>query len=126
MANFQSNKSYGAAIHAKAAAEAGKYTPSDSSSDSTSISEGKTFLTAGLKDVYEPIDAYEGKQRWDVNFQWTEEEEKKVVRKVCLLWLRDTVLATDHVSDRLEDLHVVLLNILRLATRPRQYSASAE
>ena len=71
-------------IDAKAATEAGAYAVSDSTSDRTSIiSEGKTLLTAGLKDAYVPIDAYEGKHRWDVDFEWTEEEEKKIIQRVC-------------------------------------------
>ena len=31
---------------------------------------------------YAPVDSYEGTHRWDANFQWDEQEEKKVVRKV--------------------------------------------
>lgn len=31
---------------------------------------------------YKPISTYEGIHRWDPDFEWTEEEEKKVVRKV--------------------------------------------
>ncbi|KXG45692.1 Major facilitator superfamily domain, general substrate transporter [Penicillium griseofulvum] len=31
---------------------------------------------------YRPIDSYEGLHRWDPNFQWTEAEEKKIVRKI--------------------------------------------
>jgi hypothetical protein len=31
---------------------------------------------------YRPIDSYEGIHRWDPEFEWTEEEEKKIVRKV--------------------------------------------
>jgi hypothetical protein len=31
---------------------------------------------------YRPIDSYEGLHRWDPNFEWTEGEEKKIVRKV--------------------------------------------
>lgn len=44
---------------------------------------GGAFETAGLETHYEPIDSYEGKHRYDPEFKWTEEEEKKVVRKVC-------------------------------------------
>jgi hypothetical protein len=94
MSESSPDKSYEAAVEAKGAQEHGAYALSDSSSDQNSISEGKTFLTAGLKDAYVPIDKYEGKHRWDVNFQWTPEEEKAVVRKVpaspsCLLHLAD-------------------------------------
>lgn len=31
---------------------------------------------------YKPIPEYEGYHRWDPDFEWTEEEEKAVVRKV--------------------------------------------
>ena len=31
---------------------------------------------------YKPIDTYEGIHRWDPDFEWEEEEEKKIVRKV--------------------------------------------
>ncbi|KAJ5820266.1 hypothetical protein N7474_005857 [Penicillium riverlandense] len=33
---------------------------------------------------YKPIPEYEGIHRWDPDFEWTEEEEKKVVRKIDL------------------------------------------
>jgi hypothetical protein len=82
MANPLSDKSYEAAIDTKRAQETATYTSSDSSSDQSLISDRKTFLTAGLRDAYIPIDKYEGKHRWDVNFQWTPEEEKAVVREV--------------------------------------------
>lgn len=83
MALVQSDESYGADTDKKAATEAG-YGVSDSSSDQTSLTEGKTFLTAGLKDAYVPIEKYEGRHRWDPDFEWTDEEEKKIVRRVCL------------------------------------------
>jgi hypothetical protein len=82
MASAQADDSYEADIDRKVATEAGTYNLPDSSSDKTSLSEGKTFLTAGLKDAYVPIDKYEGRHRWDPDFQWTEEEERKIVRRV--------------------------------------------
>lgn len=33
---------------------------------------------------YKPIPEYEGIHRWDPEFEWTEEEEKAIVKKVCL------------------------------------------
>jgi hypothetical protein len=33
---------------------------------------------------YKPIPEYEGAHRWDPDFEWTEAEEKAVVRKVCV------------------------------------------
>lgn len=44
---------------------------------------GSAFETAGLETHYEPIDSYEGKHRYDPEYKWLEEDEKKVVRKVC-------------------------------------------
>lgn len=45
---------------------------------------GVTFDTAGLKArLYKPIEKYEGKHRYDPDFDWEPEEERKVVRKVC-------------------------------------------
>lgn len=42
----------------------------------------RTFDNVGLQKHYEPIDAYEGKHRYDPKATWTVEEEKKLVRKV--------------------------------------------
>ena len=33
-------------------------------------------------ELYKPIATYEGAHRWDPAFEWTEQEEKKVIRKV--------------------------------------------
>ena len=41
-----------------------------------------TFVTIGDKKFYKPIDLYEGRHRYDPNFQWEPQEEKKLVRKV--------------------------------------------
>lgn len=46
--------------------------------------EGVTFDTAGLDSHYKPIARYEGMHRYDPNFEWEPEEERRVVRKVCL------------------------------------------
>ncbi|KAK1755606.1 MFS general substrate transporter [Echria macrotheca] len=56
--------------------------------------EGETFASGGETRFYEPIDSYEGKHRWDPNAEWTEQEERRVVRKldwkicswVCLMF----------------------------------------
>ena len=57
----------------------------DSSNDSDNDSH--TFANSGLSDgdYYNPIDSYEGRHRWDPQFQWEPKEEKRVVRKVCYL-----------------------------------------
>lgn len=45
--------------------------------------EGFTFAAGGLgKDHYRPVDSYEGLHRYDPDFQWEPEEEKRVIRKV--------------------------------------------
>jgi HD superfamily phosphodiesterase len=54
----------------------------DSGSSRTSIKEHRTFLTEGLNEFYVPIDKYEGRHRYDPNFRWEEQEERKLVRKV--------------------------------------------
>jgi hypothetical protein len=68
---------------------------SDSSSSSTTdVAKGAAQNNAtfgGVNDVfqdeqmaqfYQPCDEYEGKHRFDPTAQWTEAEEKKLVRKV--------------------------------------------
>lgn len=47
---------------------------------------GKTFATQGLReDHYRPVDSYEGLHRYDPDFEWAPEEEKRVVRKVRIV-----------------------------------------
>ena len=42
------------------------------------------FDTTENPNYYKPIESYEGYHRWDPAFEWTEEEEKAVVKKVGL------------------------------------------
>ena len=44
--------------------------------------ERATFASENLHDFSKPIDTYEGRHRWDPNFEWDEKEENKLVRKV--------------------------------------------
>lgn len=44
--------------------------------------EGVTFKTSGLEPHYKPIGKYEGIHRYDLDFQWRPEEERRVVRKI--------------------------------------------
>jgi hypothetical protein len=50
---------------------------------------GTAWAAQGLKqDNYRPVDTYEGIHRYDPDFEWKPEEEKRVVRKVrCFLLL---------------------------------------
>lgn len=41
-----------------------------------------TYAEGGLTKFYEPIPEYEGRHRWDPNAEWSEVEEKKLIRKV--------------------------------------------
>lgn len=43
---------------------------------------GDAFALGASADLYEPIPEYEGKHRYDPSAEWTEAEEKKLVRKV--------------------------------------------
>lgn len=48
--------------------------------------EGATFATRGLRqENYRPVDSYEGLHRYDPDFEWEPEEERKVIRKVTKL-----------------------------------------
>ncbi|KAE8321543.1 major facilitator superfamily domain-containing protein [Aspergillus sergii] len=47
------------------------------------ISEG-AFDTTEDPRYYKPIDDYEGIHRWDPDFEWGEQEEKKLIRKIDL------------------------------------------
>lgn len=40
-------------------------------------------------ELYRPIASYEGAHRWDPNYEWTEQEEKRLVRKVIYTEDRD-------------------------------------
>lgn len=45
--------------------------------------KGDVVWAAGASDrLYEPIPEYEGRHRYDPTAEWTEEEEKKLVKKV--------------------------------------------
>lgn len=46
------------------------------------VPEDCTFDTTEDPDLYRPISTYEGIHRWDPDFEWTEQEEKKLIKKV--------------------------------------------
>ena len=71
--------------------------------------EGYTFDADGLeKEYYKPIDTYEGIHRYDPDFDWEPEEERKVVRKVRrgipFLYLFSHGLSHDQPQDPNQDL----------------------
>lgn len=71
-----------------------KATPRVSSAESSSSStydgpQAKqtdcAFDTTEDPRFYKPIPEYEGAHRWDPDFEWTEQEEKAVVKKVRVI-----------------------------------------
>lgn len=46
------------------------------------VSGNGTFETEGVESFYKPIPEYEGAHRYDPNFEWKPEEERRVVRRV--------------------------------------------
>jgi hypothetical protein len=44
--------------------------------------EGDAYVGGGAVELYEPIAEYEGRHRYDPSAEWTESEEKKLVRRV--------------------------------------------
>lgn len=46
--------------------------------------KGDAFVGGGATELYEPIPEYEGRHRYDPSAEWTEKEEKRLVRKVSI------------------------------------------
>lgn len=51
-------------------------------SDTHKQAVGTVYAAGGYTKHYAPIASYEGRHRWDPNAQWTDQEEKKLVRRV--------------------------------------------
>jgi hypothetical protein len=51
-----------------------------------------TFNAVEGHHFYRPIDSYEGLHRWDPEFEWTEDEEKKIVRKVIEYFFSNSLM----------------------------------
>jgi hypothetical protein len=45
---------------------------------------GAAYAEGGLTKFYAPIPEYEGRHRWDPTAEWTDAEEKRLVRRVSL------------------------------------------
>lgn len=81
-------------------------------------SNGGVFASGGDVKLYEPIPEYEGKHRYDPAAQWTEKEEKAVLRKVfsfCSLFILYHLLK--FCLDGLENMHVGVPHVLCPSTR---------
>lgn len=48
----------------------------------TKQATGAAYAEGGLTKFYAPIPEYEGRHRWDPTAEWTEAEEKRLVRRV--------------------------------------------
>lgn len=70
-------------------------------------------------ELYKPIDSYEGRHRWDPYFEWSEKEEKKLVRKVCtpIRQLAPILIK----PDRYPSLHIRMHHLLCPPAGPGQY-----
>ena len=55
---------------------------SDTNLDSSEKLGRNVYETDDVKDVYKPIEGYEGAHRFDPNFKWSPEEEKRLVKTV--------------------------------------------
>jgi len=76
-----------------------------------------TFDAVEGHHFYRPIDSYEGLHRWDPDFQWTEDEEKKIVRKVFDLSFLTSLMKIElTLTDRCSCLHIRMHHFLCIAT----------
>jgi hypothetical protein len=64
--------------------EKGGHSASESSDsiDTHHYGTGEVLVVGADASFYRPIDKYEGIHRWDPKFTWTDEEEKKLIRRV--------------------------------------------
>ncbi|KAK0620240.1 major facilitator superfamily domain-containing protein [Immersiella caudata] len=90
--------------------------------------EGEAYASGGDTRYYEPIDSYEGKHRWDPKADWTDKEEKHVIRKLdmricswaCLMFFA-LQLDRGNINQALSD---NMLNDLGLNTNQYNYGQS--
>lgn len=54
----------------------------DRSIDEDKNADGNVFSDPRAVDIYKPIEKYEGRHRFDLHATWSDEEEKKLVRRV--------------------------------------------
>ena len=55
---------------------------STDSVDSHHYGTGEVLAIGGATEFYEPIANYEGRHRYDPKITWTDEEEKRLIRRV--------------------------------------------
>ena len=59
-------------------------TPSGSSSPSAAESQENVFVAPEALELYKPVEGFEGTHRFDPSATWTKEEERRLVRRVCI------------------------------------------
>ncbi|KAL4885480.1 major facilitator superfamily domain-containing protein [Aspergillus karnatakaensis] len=87
--------------------------------------DGDAFVGGGATELYEPIPEYEGRHRYDPSAEWTEKEEKTLVRRldkricswVCLMFFA-LQLDRGNISQALSD---GMLDDLGLTTNQYNY-----
>jgi hypothetical protein len=112
----QQNKTVTAVTSALSQTEKRQSMPRSKHMARPSLMEAKHVTTS-------PIDKYEGYYRWDPTAEWSDQEEKKVVRKVCIS-ASQTLFVCWHLAARLGDLLVGLFHVLRFAARQRKHCPS--
>jgi len=55
--------------------------------------QGAVYAEGGQTRFYEPIPEFEGRHRWDPHAEWTEQEEKRLIRKVSTSQYTSYILA---------------------------------
>ena len=60
----------------------------DRTVDDDHNADGNVFSEPRAIEIYKPIEKYEGRHRFDLHATWSDEEEKRLVRRVsCVLFL---------------------------------------
>jgi hypothetical protein len=81
--------------------------------------------TDDSKEIYKPIDGYEGAHRFDPAFSWELEEEKRLVRTVSLNISPLCSSTADKAPARLAYCPTSLHYVFRSATRSRKHYSSS-
>ena len=86
-----------------------------------------TFASAGLEaQKYRPVDTYEGIHRYDPDFEWEPEEERRVVRKVSNPSFRVAESAKLTHPDRQAHMLLCVSDVLCPPAGSRKYLAGFE
>ncbi|KAL9608115.1 MAG: hypothetical protein Q9167_007039, partial [Letrouitia subvulpina] len=90
--------------------------------DDDSTADESVFSNTKAHDIYKPIEKYEGRHRFDLNAIWSDDEERKLVRRVSIIKTHGN--EPDRLYSllaRLTDLFVGMYNVLCIAIGSGQY-----